>query len=150
MTVDAIGGANRVAQKSADSGIAQQSASLNYNNFLQLLVAQLQHQDPTEPMDASEQMSQLASFSQVEQQIQSNSKLESLISMTSLQLAQSYIGKYVEAADENGPKGIVASVKVYSDGVIATLEDGKQVLMGPGVSVAAKPPEKPDNGDSKG
>ncbi|MDM9628482.1 flagellar hook assembly protein FlgD [Rhizobium sp. S152] len=140
MNVDAIA-RNAPAQKSAVDD-AQKGASLNYDNFLHLLVAQLQHQDPTQPMDASEQMSQLASFSQVEQQIQSNAKLESLLSMSSLQLAQSYIGKYVSSPDEDGPKGIVASVKVYTDGVIATLEDGKQLLMGPGVSVAAKPPEK--------
>ena len=51
---------------------ASASASLNYDNFLKLLVAQMKNQDPTEPMDASQQISQLATFSQVEQTIKTN------------------------------------------------------------------------------
>lgn len=41
----------------------------NENTFLQLLVAQIQNQDPTQPIDSSTFLSQLAEFSQLEQLI---------------------------------------------------------------------------------
>ncbi len=41
----------------------------NESTFLQLLVAQIQNQDPTQPMDSSTFLTQLASFSQLEQLI---------------------------------------------------------------------------------
>ena len=41
----------------------------NENTFLQLLVAQIQNQDPTQPIDSTTFLTQLASFSQLEQLI---------------------------------------------------------------------------------
>ncbi len=144
-------------QKTGDSSGADQAQSagskagaknmLDYNSFLTLLIAQIKHQDPTQPSDPAQQLAQLASFSQVEQTIQSNAKLDSLLSLSNLQSAQGYVGKYIEGPGDDGPKGIVASVKIYSDGVIATLENGKQVLMGPGVVVRNEAPAD-SSGDS--
>ena len=43
------------------------TASVDYNGFLRLLIAQMKNQDPTKPMDSAQFMAQLASFSNVEQ-----------------------------------------------------------------------------------
>ncbi len=107
----------------------------------------MKNQDPTDPVDASEQMSQLASFSQVEQTIQTNTKLDTLLASSSLTQAGSYIGKYMESADGT-VKGIVASVKVYSDGIIATTNDGGKILVQAGVTIADSAPASSD-GDSR-
>ncbi|MGO8477536.1 flagellar hook assembly protein FlgD, partial [Rhizobium ruizarguesonis] len=90
---------------------------------LHLRDEQLKNQDPTDPVDASEKMSQLASFSQVEQTIQTNTKMDTLLASSSLTQASSYVGKYMESADGT-VKGTIESVKVYSDGIIATTTDG--------------------------
>ncbi|WP_454848212.1 flagellar hook assembly protein FlgD [Rhizobium binxianense] len=121
------------------SADAQQKATLNYDNFLQLLIAQMKNQDPTDPVDASEQMSQLASFSQVEQTIQTNSKLDTLLTSSSLTQAGAYIGKYMTSAD-GSVKGTVESVKVYSDGLIATTTNGDSILVQPGITLANEAP----------
>lgn len=60
--------------------LSQQSLGTDYNNFLKLLVAQVQNQDPLEPMDSTTFVSQLAQLSQVEQAIQTNKNLESISS----------------------------------------------------------------------
>ncbi|MBY0610749.1 MAG: flagellar hook assembly protein FlgD [Beijerinckiaceae bacterium] len=52
----------------------------NFNQFLTLLTTQLQHQDPTSPLDTNQFTQQLVQFSQVEQQLKTNSKLDTLIS----------------------------------------------------------------------
>lgn len=126
------------------SNQAQQKATLNYDNFLQLLIAQLKNQDPTDPMDASEQMSQLASFSQVEQTIQTNSKLDTLLTSSSLTQASSYIGKYMSSAD-GSVEGVVESVKVYSDGLIAMTTNGDSILVQPGIVLSDKAPTESEN-----
>jgi flagellar basal-body rod modification protein FlgD len=53
----------------------------NFNTFLTLLTTQLQNQDPLSPMDTNTFTQQLVSFSEVEQQIDTNNNLKSLISL---------------------------------------------------------------------
>lgn len=114
---------------------ASASATLNYNDFLQLLIAQMKNQDPTAPMDATQQISQLASFSQVEQQIQTNSHLETVLQNQWISQASDYIGKEIQSADGT-VTGTIKEVTVYSDGVIAQTEAGDKVLIQAGVTIA--------------
>lgn len=58
------------------SATAQNQLGVDYNNFLKLLTAQIQNQDPLQPMDSTQFVSQLAQLSQVEQAVQTNSNLE--------------------------------------------------------------------------
>jgi flagellar basal-body rod modification protein FlgD len=53
--------------------------SSDFDTFLTLLTAQLRNQDPLKPVESTEFVAQLASFSAVEQQVQSNTKLESIL-----------------------------------------------------------------------
>lgn len=94
----------------------------------------MQNQDPTDPMDASEQISQLATFSQVEQTIQTNSNLETLITGNALTNASNYIGKTITSADEK-TTGVIQSVRVYSDTMVAMTTDGKEIPITVGVRV---------------
>ena len=62
---------------------AQQSVKLaeDFTQFLTLLTTQLQNQDPLSPMDSSEFTNQLVQFSQVEQSINTNQKLDDLLAI---------------------------------------------------------------------
>ncbi len=62
---------------------AQQRVTLadDFSQFLTLLTTQLQNQDPLSPMDSTEFTNQLVQFSQVEQQINSNQKLDSMLQL---------------------------------------------------------------------
>lgn len=112
-----------------------EKAGLNYDSFLQLLIAQMKNQDPTDPMDASEQMSQLASFSQVEQTIQTNAHLRSMLQAEALTRAGDLVGKYVRSADDK-VMGKIKEVEVYSDGVIAITDKNEKVLLQAGVVIS--------------
>ncbi len=86
--------ASVVAQQQAASAAASASAASqtgnsavssldgNFNDFLNMLMTQLQNQDPTSPMDSDTFTSELVQFSSVEQQIQTNTSLTSLIQLT--------------------------------------------------------------------
>lgn len=94
-----------VSAQSAAVASAQKSLSGNYETFLRLLTTQLQNQDPLEPLDATKFTEQLVSYSQVEQQIATNSNLNSLIALTKSAAganAVSYLGKNAITA---GPVG---------------------------------------------
>ena len=65
------------ASSTATTGTKQ--TSVNYNQFLQLLIAEMQNQDPTNPMDPTQTVSQLATFSGVEQQVQTNTTLDNMM-----------------------------------------------------------------------
>lgn len=114
-----------------------EKAGLNYDSFLKLLIAQMKNQDPTDPMDASQQMSQLASFSQVEQTIQTNSHLRSMLQAEALTRAGDLVGKYVQSADDK-VMGKIKEVEVYSDGVIAITEKNEKVLLQAGVVISGE------------
>ena len=49
-----------------------------FNSFLQLLTAQLRNQDPLAPLDSTQFVEQLATFSSLEQDVKSNSSLETI------------------------------------------------------------------------
>ena len=108
--------------------------NLDYNAFLQLLIAQLKNQDPTQPMDSAQFVSQLATFSQVEQSVSTNTKLDSLLTSQSLSLADSAIGRTVTSADGT-QSGVVTSVKITNDGPLATLASGDTLLLGSGITI---------------
>ena len=85
---------------------AQQQLAGNFNTFLTLLTTQLQNQDPLNPMDSNQFTQQLVQFSQVEQQINTNDNLKTLIGQGSNQTgsyAVSYLGKSVTVTNGNAP-----------------------------------------------
>lgn len=73
---------------------------LGKEQFLQLLVTQLQHQDPLNPMEDQEFIAQMAQFSSLEQLMNLNTSMQGLTDATNNQQmfsATNYIGKYVTA-----------------------------------------------------
>ena len=125
---------------SATSGAAAaataKAATVDYNMFLKLLVEQLKNQDPTKPTDPTQYLSQLASFSNVEQAIQTNTKLDQLLTTNALSQAENLIGRTVTSADGR-TGGQVVSVALAADGSsTATLANGSTLTLGTGVTVS--------------
>jgi len=83
----AAGALSSTSGTSASSGAsavgtsALASLSGNFNDFLNLLMTQVQNQDPTQPMDSSQFTTELVQFTGVQQQVATNTSLTQLISM---------------------------------------------------------------------
>ncbi len=91
---------NNVYTSSTTSWDTDTSNDMGQDEFLQLFVAQLENQDPLNPVDNSESIAQLAQFSSLEQLTNINSQLTELISAIntqSMNTAVDYIGKSVTA-----------------------------------------------------
>lgn len=94
---------NGASGVSSATGIFSQQAGkseLGKEDFLKLLVTQFKYQDPLNPMEDKEFIAQLAQFSALEQQMSTNEKMESLLSIQKQQQmigAASFIGQEVSA-----------------------------------------------------
>jgi len=130
------------ANGTTTSSDAFNQLSGNFQTFLTLLTTQLKNQDPTSPMDSNEFTQQLVEYSQVEQQINTNTNLQSLISQGSSNgsaLTVSYLGKNVSITNGNASLSNGAATWTYNLGSTAasttlsvTNSAGTVVYTGPG------------------
>jgi len=98
MTVSGVSSTN-----AGQSALAGQASSIagNFETFLSLLTTQLQNQDPLDPLDTNQFTQQLVEFSGVEQQLNTNSYLQTLVQATQNSqnnAAVSYIGKQITSS----------------------------------------------------
>lgn len=89
----------------APTSVTAQKTSItgDFNTFLTLLTTQLKNQDPTKALDTNELTNQLVSFAGVEQQINANKSLETLIGLqqaAQLTASAPLIGQQVEVTSE--------------------------------------------------
>ena len=86
--------------------------SLGKQDFLKLLMAQLQNQDPMKPMDDTQMIAQMAQFSALEASQQLNATIQSSNNMQTVFQAGALIGKYIQASQSDGSStnGAVTSV----------------------------------------
>ena len=132
-----------VAATTTTSGTAASTSSsaaatntVDYNTFLKLLVSEIQNQDPTNPTDPTQYLGQLASFSAVGQSVQTNAKLDLMLTTNALSQAEGAIGRTVTSADGQ-TSGIVSAVAIGSDGsATATLQGGGTLTLGNGVKIS--------------
>ena len=108
-------------------------SELDSNDFLLLLVAQMQHQDPLSPMDQQAFMGELAQFNSLQQQVDLNEAFLHFMHFQELTQATSMIGKDVVALVSNpsgdvvSAEGTVTEVYFTSTGAYLLLEDGSEV-----------------------
>ncbi|QCR31802.1 flagellar hook assembly protein FlgD [Lysinibacillus sp. SGAir0095] len=121
------------------------NSTLGKDAFLNILITQLQNQDPTQPMDDKEFISQMAQFSSLEQMQNMTTAMQNLLisqNETQLMAYTSFIGQEVKwkevtsELDEKGNyivnegTGVINELK-FDDGVpIFVLTDGKEITAG--------------------
>lgn len=123
---------------------AEAAPTVDYQSFLKLLVAQMKNQDPTSPMESTDYVAQLATFSQVEQSVQVNAKLDQMLQSSALSQADALIGRSITSADGE-ITGTVEEVRLMANGIIAVLDGGEEVPITPGVVI--KNPGAPEEAE---
>ena len=98
---------------------------LTTDDFMNMFLAQLQNQDPTQPMDDSTMLTQLSQMSM----LQTFQDLEKSLSGTQLAESSALIGKNVTGMDVNGQPvdGVVSSVTQSTDAGLV-LQVGSQYI----------------------
>lgn len=105
MAVDTI-------NKQTFAGVRMPKQELGKDDFLQLLIAQLTHQDPTAPLNDTEFIGQMAQFSSLEQMTNMNLSFSKVSEMLSGSSASSAVGKRVDVEEgSNVVSGYITAVK---------------------------------------
>lgn len=107
----------------------------NFNSFLKLLITEMKYQDPMKPLDTTQTVSQLATFSAVEAAVKTNTLLSKLIDVSSSAQASLLIGKSLSSADGN-KLGVINSITSFKSTPIAILDTGNRVEITPDLLVS--------------
>ena len=105
----------------------KQAGTLGKDDFLKLLVGQLQHQDPMQPADDTAFIGQMAQFSQLEQESNTAKSTSSMADQLVRTGALGLIGRTVNYTDSNHvtQTGTVQQVNIGTDGKANLTVDGK-------------------------
>lgn len=118
------------SKENVQKAAAKDTSVMGKEQFLQLLVAQLKHQDPLTPMDNAEYLGQLTQFSSMEQLINIYQEIASL--RQDIGSASSLIGKEVSWIQYNSAGGIekrsgVVDSIISSDGLLYVEVNGERI-----------------------
>lgn len=98
--MDTVSSISALSTNGQETSSAKTQLATNFDNFLKLLTTQLSNQDPLSPLDATQFTTQLAQFSMVEQQINTNERLSQLVGAQGVNQGSysvAFLGKMVEA-----------------------------------------------------
>jgi flagellar basal-body rod modification protein FlgD len=124
MQVSSIASASPVAANPAAKPASTTSAALDSTQFMQILMAQLTHQDPLEPMNNAEMMSQFSQLNSLQELRQIHVSMDQVSVSNQTSYLASLIGKTVKASRADGK-----SVEGVVEGVV-TDQDKPQLLIG--------------------
>lgn len=104
-------------------------SQLSQEEFYKIMVAELTNQDPLNPLDNQDFLSQVSSLQSLELTNRLSDGIEALIFQQSLGAASSLIGREIKAVADEGivVTGRVQKVAIQGDTVRLALEDGRQV-----------------------
>lgn len=125
MTTTPVGSASTTS----NSGAKSNSLNLSSSDFVSMMIKQLQSQDPLNPTNSDQLMSQMSAIGQMQSSTQLQTTLTGLAQQTQIGAASSLIGKQVAGIDSTNSSvtGLVTSVKVASSGVSLELDSGSSL-----------------------
>ena len=126
------------------AGSAAGSASklnLTSSDFVNMMIKQLQSQDPLNPTSSDQLMSQMSQIGQMQTSTQLQTTLSGLATQTQIGAASSLMGKQVTGIDgnNNNVSGVVQSLQVSSSGVTLQLDSGNALPLGNVTTVSPAP-----------
>lgn len=116
--IDSSVSSDKVAAKNTNTNIGK--STLGYDEFLKLLTAEMQYQDPLEPTSNTDYVAQMATFSQLEATLSMKESLTSSSDNTIKSMANQLVGQEVVVEDDESKTG-------YADGIVdyVMYEDGE-------------------------
>src|SRR5919197_1169515 len=104
--------------------VKSKKMELKTEDFIKMMITQLQNQDPLEPAKNQELLAQMSQIGQLQSSTALTESLKSLVLQNNLGAAGNLIGKTVQGMDDQGAPidGIVNSVRVEKDNVFLELD----------------------------
>jgi flagellar basal-body rod modification protein FlgD len=127
-----------VASAAGPNQMKGRNLELKTEDFIRMMVTQLQNQDPLEPAKNQELLAQMSQIGQLQSATMLHESLRTMVMQNQLGAAANMIGRTVHGLDEMNERvaGIVTSVRVEKDQVHLELDNGKVLPMGRVTSIA--------------
>lgn len=119
--------AARYATNKSTTTSSTGSNTPNSDVFMQILLAQMQHQNPLEPMKDSEMISQFSQLNSLQTLVGMKDMLSEIASVGQVNYGASLIGSTVRATRANGTKveGVVSAVEFQGSSILLTINNEK-------------------------
>jgi flagellar basal-body rod modification protein FlgD len=93
------------------------------------MITQLQNQDPLNPTDSNQMLTQMSEIGQLESSTNLQTSLTSMVQQNQIASAANMIGKYIQGTDQNSnpTTGTITAVQVTTNGVNLTMDNGDTV-----------------------
>ncbi len=141
--VNVPGSTTGSSSSTASSATPSGFSSLTSNDFMQMLIAELKNQDPTQPMDNSQLLQQLTQMQSMQSSVELNSTLTNLSNNQQVTAGAAFLGKQITGVNAQNQQvsGIATQVTVASG--VTTLTIGNNQVTLPNVTGISLPPATP-------
>jgi flagellar basal-body rod modification protein FlgD len=125
----AIGGGSQVRSKNFE---------LKTEDFIRMMITQLQNQDPLEPAKNQELLAQMSQIGQLQSATMLQESLRSMVLQNQIGSSANMIGRLVQGMDEYNETvtGVVTSIRVEKDQVHLELDNGRTLPLGRVTAIA--------------
>lgn len=136
-TVSSLGSTSTLNNAATSTSTAQ---SMSSSDFMKVMITQLENQDPVNPTDSNQLLTQLSQISQLQSNTDMQSNISALTLQQSIGAAGNLIGKQVKGIATTGESvtGSVAGVQVQDHTVYLQLDSGKELPMQNVTTIAAQ------------
>ena len=145
MTSTPLGTTSASGSSSSTSGGGTSTIKKNFDlkpeDFIKMMITQLQNQDPLEPAKNQDLLAQMSQIGQLQSSTSLQESLKGMVLQNQIGSASALIGKTVQGLDgqDDPVTGLVNSVKVGADGVSLELDNGKSLMLSRVTQIAPMP-----------
>jgi flagellar basal-body rod modification protein FlgD len=132
---------NSAASSTPGNTIKSKNFELKSEDFIKMMITQLQNQDPMEPAKNEELLAQMSQIGQLQSATMLQESLKGMVLQNQIGSAGNLIGKTIQGLDAKNEtvKGIVNSVRVENDEIFLELDNGKRLSMDRVTTIAPTP-----------
>jgi flagellar basal-body rod modification protein FlgD len=142
MTTTPLGSSSTSSNTTAPTPQLTANNSLTPQDFIQMMVTQLQNQDPLQPTSNEDLLNQMSEIGQLQSSTDLSTTLKTITLQNDISSAGNMIGKQVTGQDDRGNpmQGVVDSVKVVDGAVSLELDNGQELSLSNVTGITAMNP----------
>jgi flagellar basal-body rod modification protein FlgD len=135
------GATNSLNSGAPANTVKSRKSELKAEDFIKMMITQLQNQDPMEPAKNEELLAQMSQIGQLQTSTALQESLKSMVLQNQIGSAGNLIGKTIEGLDDDNESvsGVVNSVSVVDNMVNLELDNGKRLPLDRVTKIAPTP-----------
>ncbi|MFM9958284.1 MAG: flagellar hook capping FlgD N-terminal domain-containing protein [Phycisphaerales bacterium] len=129
--MSAISSSSASTSAASGSGLGDKYSEMTSGDFLKVMFAELNRQDPLQPSETKDLLAQISTIRSIESNLSLTDNLKQMVKQNEASGAGNLVGQMVRGVDANGEplEGVVRSVRISREGTTLNLVSGKSIEM---------------------